>query len=575
MRHMHHALRWRCSTIIGMVGLMFLSLSVPWTAVATQNASQGTAADAGQDPASEAAALTTLLSEALENGTVRVIVKVAHVAATGGTVLGAQEAVTQQATIAQAQEGLLASLAAHNVANVRRFQHLPYLALKVDEAALEALMGHQAVARIFKDEMHSPTLAESVPLIHADQVHAAGWTGQGWTVAILDTGVDKTHVFLDEGKVVSEACYSTTDARHFSLCPNGQSSQVGAGAGVNCSTQSDVCKHGTHVAGIAAGNAAGTTVPNLNGVAKGANIIAIQVFSRVDDTAVCGRITPCIMALTSDIMRGLEHVFELRTSFQIAAVNLSLGGGKFTSSCDAQSPLTEVIQLLRAANIATVVASGNNGFTDGLSEPACISSAISVGNTTKNDIVNSSSNSASFLSLLAPGTNIVSSVPSSPGVESLTGTSMATPHVAGTFALLRQAKPSASVSELLAALQETGVPIRDPRNGITKPRIDVKATLDVLSSGRTPEITDPAPGATLAGATVPFTWRSNGASVTEWWLSIGSSQGASDLLNSGSLGTWLSVTVSNLPTDGRRLFVRLWYRIAGQWQFGDFSYRMP
>src|SRR5439155_3419955 len=222
-------------------------------------------------------------------------------------------------------------------------------------------------ARIFKDEMLRPTLAESVPLIHADQIHAAGFTGKGWTVAILDTGVDKTHPFLDEGKVVSEACYSTTDARHFSLCPNGQSSQVGAGAGVNCSTQIDVCKHGTHVAGIAAGNAAGTTVPDLNGVAKGANIIAIQVFSRVDDASVCGRITPCIMALTSDIMRGLERVFELRTSFQIAAVNLSLGGGKFTSSCDAQSPLTEVIQLLRAANIATVVASGNEGFTDGLS----------------------------------------------------------------------------------------------------------------------------------------------------------------------------------------------------------------
>jgi subtilisin family serine protease len=169
----------------------------------------------------------------------------------------------------------------------------------------------------------------------------------------------------------------------------------------------------------------------------------------------------------------------------------------------------------------------------------------------------------------------VSSVPYSPGVDALTGTSMAAPHVAGTFALLRQANPSASVSEIVTALQKTGVPIRDPRNGITKPRIDVKAALDVLSNRGTPEITNPVPGSTLAGATVTFAWRSNGAAVTEWWLYIGSSQGAADLLNSGSLGTRLSVTVSNLPTDGRRLFVRLWYRIAGQWQFGDFPYLAP
>ena len=484
MRHGQHATSWRFATIIGFVGLLWLFLSASVTPAAAQKALEMTATDTGQDPASEAAALTALLSEALEHGTVRVIVQLATGAPRGSQLLSAQEATTQQAAIAQAREGLLASLSDHYVADVKHFQHLPHLAMTVDEAALEALVGHQAVARIFKDEMHAPSLAESIPLIKADQVHATGLTGQGWTVAILDSGVDKTHLFLDEGKVVSEACYSTTDETLsvFSLCPNGQSSQVGAGAGVNCSPLIDDCKHGTHVAGIAAGNAAGTTRPNLNGVAKGANIIAIQVFSRADNASICasiGRATPCITAYTSDIMRGLERVFELRTSFQIASVNMSMGGAKFTSPCDAQSPLTATVQLLRAANIATVVASGNNGFTDSISHPACISSAISVGNTTKNDTVSLSSNSASFLSLLAPGTNIVASVPGS-RVESLTGTSMAAPHVGGTFALLRQAKPSASVSEILAVLQATGVPIRDPRNGITKPLIDVKAALDVL-----------------------------------------------------------------------------------------------
>jgi subtilisin family serine protease len=396
--------------------------------------------------------------------------------------VSASEAVTHQAAIAQAQEGLLASLSAHPLARVKRFHHLPYLALTVNEAALETLMGDPTVARIFKDEMYLPTLAQSVPLIHAASAHTAGWTGKGWTVAILDTGVDTTHPFLTGGKVVSEACYSTTDAGQavFSLCPNGQMEQVGTGAGVNCSPQIEGCEHGTHVAGIAAGNAAGTITPNYNGVATGANILAIQVFSEVNDASECRHTPPCAKASTSDILKGLERVYELRTSFPIAAVNLSLGGSeKFTSACDAQSPLTATIQQLRAANIATVVASGNGGFTDGLSHPACVSAAISVGNTTKSDAVSPSSNSASFLSLLAPGTAIVSSLPGSQ-LGPLTGTSMAAPHVAGTFALLRQAQPSASVSEMLAALQKTGVPIRDPRNGLTTPRIDVQAALDVL-----------------------------------------------------------------------------------------------
>ncbi len=186
-------------------------------------------------------------------------------------------------------------------------------------------------------------------------------------------------------------------------------------------------------------------------------------FRELTNSSVCsagGHSTPCALTFFSDVGRGLERVFELRSTFQIAAVNMSLGGQRFTSPCDAQSPLTSFIQNLRSVNIASAVASGNDGFTNAMGQPACISSAISVGNTTKSDVVNSSSNSASFLSLLAPGTNIVSSVPGN-GLASFTGTSMAAPHVAGAFALLRQAKPAASVGEILSALQNTGVPITD------------------------------------------------------------------------------------------------------------------
>ena len=94
----------------------------------------------------------------------------------------------------------------------------------------------------------------------------------------------------------------------------------------------------------------------------------------------------------------------------VASANLSLGGGIFEATCDDQ-PYKPIIDNLRSIGIATVVAAGNSGWPLGLAAPACISSAVSVGSTTKTDTVSGFSNSASFLSLFAPGDVIVSSVP--------------------------------------------------------------------------------------------------------------------------------------------------------------------
>ena len=124
-----------------------------------------------------------------------------------------------------------------------------------------------------------------------------------------------------------------------------------------------------------------------------------------------------------------------------------------------------------------MIASGNNGFIDGISSPACISTAISVGATDKSDVVAGYSNSASFLDLLAPGSAINSSVPGG-GFATWNGTSMATPHVAGAWAVIKSQQLNASVDDVLNALVNTAVPILDGRNGITKPRIDVEASLN-------------------------------------------------------------------------------------------------
>ena len=112
---------------------------------------------------------------------------------------------------------------------------------------------------------------------------------------------------------------------------------------------------------------------------------------RIDNVDQCSPSpSPCILTWDSDLNAALEWVFQNRANFQFAAVNLSLGGSgyEYTSQaqCDSERTSTKAaIDNLRSARIATIVSSGNDGFSNGLSEPACISSAISVGATTKTD----------------------------------------------------------------------------------------------------------------------------------------------------------------------------------------------
>ncbi len=140
---------------------------------------------------------------------------------------------------------------------------------------------------------------------------------------------------------------------------------------------------------------------------------------------------------------------------------MSLGGDLFAAPCDSE-PYKPIIDNLRSVGIATVAASGNGYTGSAIASPACISSAVSVGSTTKSDEVSWFSNIASFLSLLAPGDGITSSVPGGT-YATLSGTSMATPHVAGAWAVARQAVPNASVTAILNAIQQTGKPISDTR----------------------------------------------------------------------------------------------------------------
>ena len=394
----------------------------------------------------------------------------------------------------------------------RRFGTLPLIALEVSPAARAALASSPDVVRVYDDAIVRPVLAQSVPLIQGDQAWSAGYDGSGTTIAVLDTGVDSSHPFL-AGKVIDEACFSSTVAgTSQSACPNGSDEQFGPGAAAPCGLGD--CLHGTHVAGIAAGNGAGAGV-SYSGVARGASVMAIQVFSTVTDANECGGIAPCPGAFTSDIIAGLEYVYTRAATFNVVAANMSLGGTSFAAPCDDQ-PYKPVIDNLRAINVASVIASGNEGQGFAISSPGCISSAVSVGATDKSDQVSFFSNVASFLSLFAPGESIQSSVPGG-GFAPLSGTSMATPHVAGAWAILRQAAPGASVTSVLEALRSTGKPITDTRiffgGGQTAPRVNILQALAtfVTITHPTPTVTSVAPARLRAGGSTPITVTVNGS----------------------------------------------------------------
>jgi subtilisin family serine protease len=404
---------------------------------------------------------------------VRVIVGVrATFVPDGSLAAGARAA--QRADIRERLRAVMSRLSAAAAARGRAFTTIPFFSAEVDAATLLQLEQDPDVISIEEDVAVHPLLAESTAIVGATTTWSAGYTGSGWTVAILDTGVDKSHSFLG-GKVVSEACYSNAGGLGggTSLCPGGASSSTASGSGLNCSGY-DGCSHGTHVAGIAAGSGS-----SFDGVAPAAGVIAVQVFTGFPASdPICGG-PACALSFTSDQIAGLERVLALRNTFNIAAVNMSLGGGRFVdqSSCDAaNSSRKAIIDNLRSAGIATVIASGNDGFADALGAPSCISSAVSVAATTKSNEVWSFSNTASFLSLLAPGSSITSSVPG--GFSSFSGTSMAAPHVAGAWALLKQRQPSASVTEILTALRNTGVMVTDPLSNLAFPRIRVDQAIN-------------------------------------------------------------------------------------------------
>jgi subtilisin family serine protease len=233
-------------------------------------------------------------------------------------------------------------------------------------------------------------------------------TGAGVTAYVIDTGIRLDHADFG-GRAVSG--YDVVDG----------------------GTADDCNGHGTHVAGTVGGSA--------YGVAKGVDLVAVRV---LDCTG---------SGLTSGVLAGVDWVTSDHELVGGPAVaNMSLGGG-------ASAALDTAVSNSINSGVTYAVAAGN-GNTGGVPQDACKSSparvpaALTVGATDNKDAAASWSNYGSCVDLFAPGVSITSDwYTSTDATNTISGTSMATPHVAGVAALYLQANPTASTSAVSGAIK--------------------------------------------------------------------------------------------------------------------------
>lgn len=361
-------------------------------------------------------------------------------------------------SIAVAQAAAIACIRPQAV--LRRYEATPILFLRMDDAAVRRARECAGVEAIAPNRLFQRALTESLGVVGADTVHATyGFGGAGTAIAIIDTGVDWTEsdlggCFGTGCKVVGGYDFADADA-----------------------DPSDCHGHGSNVAAIAAGT---------SGVAPDADVVAYKVFGGA-----------CDSASDADIAAALDDVVLNAATYNIVAVNLSLGTDDYRTDvyCDGTGTATETaVTTVYRANVVLVGAAGNDGDSDNVSFPACLQRVFAVANTydaaaastswctTQGcssyctdsaptvDSLNCSSNGGDLIDLAAPGTTITA------GGQSMGGTSQASPHVAGAVALLKEAVPAARPRSTEAWLIRSGTAIADTRGSTTYsyPRLDLE-----------------------------------------------------------------------------------------------------
>lgn len=280
--------------------------------------------------------------------------------------------------------------------------------VEMSEADAEAMSQDYRVLFVEEDGVMTADATQTNPPWGLDRIdqrnlplnatYNYNWTGAGVRVYVIDTGIRTSHTQF-----------------------GGRASNVFDAFGGN---GSDCHGHGTHVSGTVGGS--------TYGVAKSALLRGVRVLD-------CSGNGP-----TSGVIAGVDWV---RQNFIAPAVaNMSLGGGVSTA-------LDTAVNNLSNAGVAIAVAAGNSNANACNSSPARAVNAITTGSTTTTDARSSFSNFGTCLDIFAPGSGILSAwYTSNTATATLSGTSMASPHVAGVAALYKQANPSASATTIRNAI---------------------------------------------------------------------------------------------------------------------------
>ncbi|HEX7773488.1 MAG TPA: S8 family peptidase [Pyrinomonadaceae bacterium] len=244
-------------------------------------------------------------------------------------------------------------------------------------------------------------------------------TGTGVKAYIIDTGIRATHTQF-AGRVISG----------FTAINDGLGSNDGNG-------------HGTHVAGTVGGS--------TYGVAKNVTLVAVRVLDSQGN------------GTDSGVIAGIDFVTSNHLSGQPAVANMSLGGG-ISSALDA------AVNNSIADGVTYAVAAGNETQNACNVSPARVANAITVGSTTTSDARSSFSNFGTCLDIFAPGSSITSAWRTSDtATNTISGTSMATPHVAGVAALFLETNPTASPATVAAAIINASTPNKVTNAGTGSP----------------------------------------------------------------------------------------------------------